>query len=165
MTRRRRRRFAVFSVTAVLALGGAGAAAADPVPTWSGKKGGFAWEAKRLSCGVVGESPSRLRAHTRWSTSPANGYIRLTFTRQIQNADAGTWATVQRRRRSTKNTAFEGTRAVLHWTQWFFPFEDEVGATSRHTVVFEWLRDRSSPGADRRLLRRTRSFGPCVVAP
>ena len=165
MTRRRRRLFAAFGMTAVCALAGADLAAADPVHSWSGKRGGFAWEAKRLSCGVVGETPSRLRAHTRWTTSPANGYMRLTFTRQIRDSDTGTWATVQRQRRSTKNKPLEGTRAVLHWSQWFFPFEDEGGAASRHTVAFEWLRDRSGTGADRRLLRRTRSFGPCLVAP
>jgi hypothetical protein len=162
MTRRRRRLFAALGATA-LALACTGAAAADHFPAWSGTKGGFAWEAKRLSCGAVGESPSRLRAHTRWRSSPANGYLRLTFTRQIR--DAGTWSTVHRQHRSTKNKPLEGSRAVIHWTQWFFPFEDEGGASSRHVVTFEWLRDRSGPGADRRVLRRTRSFAPCVVAP
>ena len=164
MTRRGRRRFAALGVTAV-ALAWAGVAPADDFPSWSGTKGGFAWEAKRLSCGVVGESPSRLRAHTRWRSSPANGYLRLTFTRQVRNPDTGLWTTVHRQRRSTKNKPLEGSRAVIHWTQWFFPFEDEGGATSRHLVAFEWLRDRSGPGTDRRVLRRTRAFEPCVVAP
>ena len=164
MRRRRRRLFAALGATA-LALAWSGAAAADDFRAWSGTKGGFAWEAKRLSCGVVGSSPSRLRAHTRWRTSPDNGYLRLTFTRQIRNADTGAWATVHRQRRSTKNKPLEGSRAVIHWTQWFFPFEDEGGATSRHVVTFEWMRDRSGPGADRRALRRVRSFGPCIVAP
>jgi hypothetical protein len=161
MTRRRRRLFAALGAT-VLALAWAGAAAADDF-AWSGTKGGFAWEAKRLSCGVVGESPSRVRAHTRWRSSPANGYLRLTFTRQIR--DGARWTTVHRQRRSTKNKPLEGSRAVIHWTQWFFPFEDEGGATSRHVVAFEWLRDRSGPGADPRLLHRIRSFAACVVAP
>jgi len=163
MRRRRRRRFAVLGVAA-LVLAVAGAAAAEPFSAWSGTRGGFAWEAKRLACGAVGESPSRVRAHTRWRSSPANGYLRLTFTRQIR-ADTGGWTTVHRQRRSTKNKPLEGSRAVIHWTQWFFPFEDEGGASSRHVVSFEWLRDRSGPGADRRVLRRTRSFAPCVVAP
>ena len=164
MIGRRRRRFAALGATA-LALAGAGAAAADDFPSWSGTRGGLAWEAKRLSCGAVGESPARLRAHTRWSSSPANGYLRLTFTRQIRDADTGVWTTVHRQRRSTKNKPLEGSRAVIHWTQWFFPFEDEGGATSRHVVAFEWLRDRNGPGADPRVLRRVRSFTPCVVAP
>ena len=164
MTGRRRRRFVALGVTA-LALASAGSAAADHFPAWSGTKGGFAWEAKRLSCGAVGESPSRLRAHTRWRSSPANGYLRLTFTRQVRNPDTRQWTTVHRQRRSTKNKPLEGSRGVIHWTQWFFPFEDEGGATSRHLVAFEWLRDRSGPGTDRRLLRRTRTFGTCVVAP
>jgi hypothetical protein len=163
MTRRGRRRFAVLGAT-VFALTYAGVAAADPF-SWSGTKGGFAWEAKRLSCGVVGEAPSRLRAHTRWASSPANGYLRLTFTRQLKDDDTGEWTTVHRQRRSTKNQPLEGSRAVIHWAQWFFPFEDEGGATSRHVVAFEWLRDRTGPGADQRVLRRTRSFGPCIVAP
>jgi hypothetical protein len=54
---------------------------------------------------------------------------------------------------------------MLHWSQWFFPFEGEGGATTRHTVTFEWLRDRPpGAGADPRLLRRVRTFAPCVVA-
>lgn len=164
MTRRRRRRFAGWiSVFVVLAC--AGSAAADPIGGWTGTTGAFSWEAKRLSCGNVGDSPSRLRAHTRWQTSPANGYLRLTFTRQLRNDGTGAWTTVHRQRRSTKNGPLEGSRSVLHWTQWFFPFEDEAGATTRHVVAFEWLRDRSGPGADRRVLRRTRAFAPCVVAP
>jgi hypothetical protein len=164
MTRRGRRGFAAHGAI-VLALASAGAAGADVFSAWSGTKGGFAWEAKRLSCGAVGESPSRLRAHTRWRTSPANGYLRLTFTRRLRDDDTGRWTTVHLRRRSTKNTPLEGSRSVLHWTQWFFPFENERGAASRHAVTFEWLRDRRGPGADPRVLRRTLAFGPCVVAP
>ena len=141
-------------------------------PTWQrptrsppgrARRGPYAWEAKRLGCGVVGSTASIVRAHTRWSTSPANGYVRLTFTRQIQDETTSEWATVQRQRRSTKNTSLEGSRGVVHWNQWFFPFADEGGARSRHIVVFEWFRDR--PGADPRALRRERMFAPCVVAP
>jgi hypothetical protein len=164
MTRRRRRRFAGW-ISVFVVLAWAGPASADPFGAWSGTRGPFAWEAKRLSCGNVGDSASRLRAHTRWSTSPANGYLRLTFTRQLRDPDTGEWATVHRQRRSTKNKALEGARGIIHWTQWFFPFEDEGGAVTRHVVAFEWLRDRTGPGADPRVLRRTRAFGPCVVAP
>jgi hypothetical protein len=164
MTRRRRRRFATLgSVVALLALGAAEVAAADPVGSWSGTKGGFAWDASRSGCGIVGRNPSVVRAHTRWKDSPANGYVRLTFIRQIQDESSGTWSTVQRQRRTTKNTSLEGSRAIIHWTQWFFPFADEAGARSRHTVLFDWYRDK--PGADARALRRERSFRPCVVAP
>lgn len=165
MTRRRRRRFAPLSlVTCALALACAGPAAADPFPAWTGTKAGMAWEAKRLSCGNVGDAPSRLRAHTRWRTSPANGYVRLTFVRRVRAVDSGQWTTVHHVRRSTRNTVHEGGRTVLHWSQWFFPYEDEGGAASRHTVVFEWLRDRTDR-PDRRLLRRTVSFGVCEIAP
>jgi hypothetical protein len=164
MTRRRRRRFASFSmVAAVLALSSAGVGAAHPLGSWSGTKGPFAWDAHRASCGAVGRSPSVIRAHTRWKHSPANGYARLIFVRQIRDEGSGQWATVQRQRRSTKNTSLEGSRAVVHWTQWFFPFADEAGALSRHKVVFDWFRDR--PGPDARALRRERAFRPCVVAP
>jgi hypothetical protein len=164
MTGRRRRRFASFGmVAALLALIAAGVAAADPFRPWSGSKGPFAWEAHRVGCGVVGRNPSVIRAHTRWTDSPANGYVRLTFVRQIRDEGSGHWDNVQRQRRSTKNTSLEGSRAVIHWTQWFFPFADEAGALSRHHVVFDWFRDR--PGADARAMRRKRAFKPCVVAP
>lgn len=145
-----------------LALASVNVAGADPVPAWSGTKGPFAWEAKRQGCGTVGRSPSVVRAHTRWRTSPAGGYARLTFRRQLRDEDAGGWRTVQRQRRSTKNTRLEGERGIVHWTQWFFPFAGEAGATSRHIVVFEWLHDR--PGPDRLVLRRGRILRPCTVA-
>lgn len=164
MRRRRRRRFAQLSAF-VLALACATPAAADTFSKWLGTRGGFAWEAKRLSCGDVGDSPSRLRAHTRWRTSPANGYLRLTFIRQVRDDVSGKWTTVHKQRHSTRNNALEGARSVLHWSQWFFPFEDEGGARTRHTVVFDWLRDRSGPRPDRLALRRVRSFAPCQVAP
>ena len=163
MTRRRRRSLATFGVWgAALALMGADPAGADPLAGWSGTKGPFAWETHRTGCGIVGRNPSVVRAHTRWSASPADGYVRLTFTRQVQE-DTGQWTTVQRQRRTTRNTSLEGARSVLHWSQWFFPFADEAGALSRHIVLFEWFRDR--PGADPRALRRERVFRPCAVAP
>jgi hypothetical protein len=164
MTRRRRRRFAALaSVSAGLALLVADVAGADPFNAWSGTKGPFAWQAQRLGCGIVGRNPSVIRAHTRWTTSPANGYVRLTFTRQIHGATSGDWNTVQRQRRTTRNSSLEGARGIIHWNQWFFPFADEAGELSRHIVVFEWFRDR--PGTDRRALRRERRFAPCTVAP
>jgi hypothetical protein len=146
-----------------VALALVGSAAAHPRPSWSGSKGPFAWQAKRHGCGVVGQQASEIAAHTRWKTSPANGYARLTFTRLVRDADTGVWQTVHRVRRSTRNTALEGERGVVHWTQWFFPFADEAGATSRHVVVFEWFRDVAGP--DRRVLKRERSFRPCTVHP
>ena len=88
MTRRRRRRFAG-GVTVLIALAFAGTAVADPHGGWTGSKGPFSWEAKRLTCGNVGDSASRLRAHTRWRLSPANGYVRLTFTRELKNTSTG----------------------------------------------------------------------------
>lgn len=164
MSRRRRRLFATVAMWgAVLALVTADLAAAHPFSAWSGTKGGFAWEAHRTGCGAVGRRPSVIQAHTRWKTSPANGYVRLTFTRQIEDAASGDWRTVQKQRRSTRNTNLEGERGILHWSQWFFPFADEAGARSRHIVLFEWFRDR--PGTDARALRRERVFRPCVVAP
>jgi hypothetical protein len=164
MTGRRRRRFASFAAVATLfALVFADLAGADPFGSWSGMKGPFAWDAHRVGCGTVGRRPSVIRAHTRWRDSPANGYVRLTFIRQIRDDTTGEWSTVQRQRRTTKNTSLEGSSAVIHWTQWFFPFADEAGARSRHSVVFDWLRDR--PGRDGRLLRRELAFRPCVVGP
>jgi hypothetical protein len=164
MIRRRRRPFATLALWgALLTLVAADLAAAHPFSKWSGTKGAFAWEAHRLGCGFVGRSPSVVQAHTRWRSSPANGYVRLTFTRQIEVESTGAWTTVQKQRRSTRNTALEGERGIIHWTQWLFPFADEGGARSRHIVLFEWFRD--GPGADSRALRRERMFRPCVVAP
>jgi hypothetical protein len=164
MTWRRMRRLAALAALALVAsLAWSGAAAAEPFGKWSGKKGRFAWEAKRTDCGSAGKSlsPSRVRAHTRWKKSPANGYVRLVFRRQIRDEDTGKWMTVQQQRRSTKNTPLEGVRSVVHWSQWFNPFEDEAGLRSRHLVDFAWLLDR--PGADRRVLRRQVVTKPCVV--
>ncbi|HEX2045069.1 MAG TPA: hypothetical protein VHF23_05525 [Gaiellaceae bacterium] len=155
------RRLAPIVIVAGLALVGAAAAAAHPFSGWSGTKGPFAWEAKLRSCGVVGEEPSRVRAHTRWRLSPANGYQRLTFVRQVREEGTNAWTTVQRQRRSTRNTTLEGSGAVLHWSQFFHPFPDEAGMRSRHIVTFEWRRDRR--GADRTVLTRARTLAPCTV--
>ena len=160
MDRRRRRRFAATAVVG-LALALTATAAADPVSRWTGKRGPFAWEATLLACGNVGDSPSRVRAHTRWRRSPDNGYMRLTFLRQVRGEDG--WSTVQRQIRSTRKSPLEGSAGIVHWSQWFFPFEDEGGATTRHRVRFEWLRDRAGP--DRRALRRVHTLPACVVAP
>jgi hypothetical protein len=155
-------RAAVLSGVAVMmALVGAEQGFPHPLSGWSGQSGPFTWEAKRLSCGVVGERPSRVRAHSRWRRSPPNGYQRATFFRQIKDGTTGGWTTVQRQRRSTRNTPLEGSGFTLHWSQLFFPFAHEGGETSRHIVRFEWLRDR--PGADRLRFTRTRTLKPCVV--
>jgi hypothetical protein len=162
MNGRRRRRFAVVGlVAAVAALAAIDVAVADPVSSWSGSQRGFAWEAHRSGCGKVGRTASVVTAHTRWRTSPAKGYVRLTFIRQLEDEATGAWTTVHRQRRTTRNTDLEGERGVVHWRQWFFPFADESGATSRHIVIFEWLRERK--GDDRLKLERKRMFAPCVV--
>jgi hypothetical protein len=139
----------------------AGDAHAHPFPGWSGTSGPFAWQAKRLSCGAVGGHPSRLRAHSRWSSSPTNGYQRLTFVRQIRNEATGNWRTVQRERRSTRNTALEGTTSILHWWQTLRPFANEAGKKSRHRVTFEWF--RKQPGPDPRANARTMRMQACIV--
>jgi hypothetical protein len=137
-----------------------GTATAEPALSWSGTRGPFAWEAQSLACGVAGVSQSsRLRAHTRWRTSPADGYQRLTFMRQVRLGDA--WTSVQRDRRTTRNTALEGTRSTLVWSQWFGPRADAAGTESRHAVLFEWLRDR--PDRDPRLLRRVVKLPACRI--
>jgi hypothetical protein len=148
--------------TVALALSGAETAAADPVGFWDGKHGPFAWEAKRSGCGAVGRTPSVIRAHTRWKASPANGYARIAFVRQVRDEATGAWATVQRQRRSTRNSELRGESGPIHWTAWFLPFADESGVSSRHIVLFDWLRDW--PEDDRLLLHRERVFRPCVVA-
>ena len=152
---------AIGGVVLMLALVGAEAGFSHPVPGSAARSGPFTWEIVRLSCGVVGERPSRLRAHTRWRTSPQNGYQRATFFRQIRDEATGEWTTVRRVRRSTRNTALEGTPFVLHWSQRFFPAAVDAGKTSRHVVRFEWLRDRRGP--DRLRFTRTRTLKPCVV--
>ena len=161
MIRRRRRRLATFGmVAAVFALVSADLAAADPFNAWSGKKGPYAWEARRLGCGVVGQNPAssaRTRAGARARPTDSCG--------SPSRGRSGTrprseWATVQRQRRSTEEHSPRRRRGVVHWNQWFFPFADEAGAVSRHIVVFEWFRDLPGAAADRRALRRERTFGP-----
>lgn len=163
MLRSTGRRLALIGAVTAVAAGFAGVqqAAADLFRAWSGTAGPFSWESKRLSCGVAGETPSRLRAHTRWRESPANGFQRVTFLRQLRTDDSSAWTTVQRHRLSTKNMRLEGARGILHWRQSFGLSQDQAGKTSRHIVTFEWLRDR--PGIDRRVAARSRTFNPCVV--
>ena len=142
---RSRGRHTVALLAALVSVLAVGAPTARAALSWSGTRGPFAWEAQSLACGVAGVSQSsRLRAHTRWRTSPGDGYQRLTFMRQLRVGT--TWVTVQRDRRTTRNTALEGARNTLVWTQWFGPRADAAGTQSRHAVLFEWLRDR--PGAD-----------------
>lgn len=158
--RSRGRQNVVLLAALVSMLAGAGSAAADPALSWSGTRGPFAWEAQSLACGVAGVAQSsRLKAHTRWRTSPADGYQRLTFMRQVRLGSA--WVTVQRDRRSTRNTLLEGARNTLVWSQWFGPRADAAGVESRHAVLFEWLRDR--PGADPRLLRKVVKLPACRI--
>jgi hypothetical protein len=155
-----RRRAVTGAVVVAVALLG-GQAAAHSFPGWSGTSGPFAWEAKRLSCGVGGEQPTSLRAHSRWSTSPSNGFQRVTFTRQIRDELTGEWVTVQRQRHSTRNTRLEGVQTILHWSQ-RFSFPGGAGQRSRHLVRFEWLRDRQGP-VDRLVAARLMTLRPCVV--
>lgn len=153
------RRLALIGAVAAAVALAAGEAGSHSFGKWSGQTGPFAWESKRLSCGDAGGEPNRIRAHTRWRTSPQNGYARLRFTRQVKKA--GEWVTVQRQSRSTKNTDLEGTRFVLHWSQRFRPFGDEGGLRSRDVIDFTFARDR--PGRDRVLLERTRTERACTV--
>jgi hypothetical protein len=145
------------SVVAAIAAGGA---AAHPFSGWDGRSGPYRWQAERVDCGAVTGEPNRIHAHSRWVTSPDNGYQRLTFMRQIQDATSGEWSTADRVARSTKNT-LEGLQTVLHWVQMFQPAAGEEGMTSRVIVDFAWRRDRSGP--DRTVFARRLTLEPCVV--
>lgn len=161
MRRRNACRLALSGSAAVAVIAATGGrAGAHPFHGWDGRKGPFAWEAKRLTCGVVGQQRARIRAHSRWKTSPANGYQRVTFVRQIR--EDGVWTTAQRGRIRTRNTRLEGNTGILHWTQFFRPLPSEVGKMSRVLVTFEWLRDRRAK--DTLALRRSVRLVPCVVA-
>jgi hypothetical protein len=145
-----------------LALTG-GRAAAHSFESFSGRSGPFLWQAETLSCGAVEGEPNRIHAHTRWRRSPANGYVRLTFKRQLKDDVTGAWRTVVRKTRTTKNTQLEGAPSILHWSQFFNASANEGGTTSRDVVVFAWRRDRAS--ADRMVFARTLRLSSCVVAP
>jgi hypothetical protein len=158
----RRRRAAISICTVLVACGIATAAAsAHQFSEWTGKSGPFRWQAEMISCGAVTGGPNRIEAHTRWLSSPANGYQRVIFRRQIRNGTAQSWTTVASKRRTTKNTRFEGVQTVLHWTQFFPALKGEKGKTSRDVVFFAWRRDRT--GADRTLLARRVVLPSCVV--
>jgi hypothetical protein len=136
-------------------------ASAHPFAGWTGKSGPFRWQAETISCGAVTGGPNRIEAHSRWISSPANGYQRAIFTRQIWNETAQSWRTVASKWRTTKNTRFEGLDAILHWTQLFPVSAGEEGKTSRDVVAFAWRRDRK--GADRTVFSRRVVLAPCVV--
>jgi hypothetical protein len=138
-------------------------ASAHPFSAWTGKSGPFRWQAARVSCGAATGGPNRISAHTRWFSSPANGYQRIIFRRQIRDATTHSWKTVAQKRRSTKNTRLEGAQTTLHWTQFFPVAAGEKGKKSRDVVFFAWRRDRS--GVDRTVLARRVVLGSCVVGP
>jgi hypothetical protein len=136
-------------------------ASAHPFSRWTGKSGPFRWQAETVSCGAVTGGPNRISAHSRWVSSPANGYQRAIFRRQIWDKTAQSWTTVASKRRTTKNTPFEGVQTILHWTQFFPALKGEKGKTSRDVVAFAWRRDRS--GADRTVFARRVVLASCVV--
>jgi hypothetical protein len=137
-------------------------ASAHPFSEWAGKSGPFRWQAETVSCGAVPGELNRIHAHTRWVTSPPNGYQRARFLRQIWDETASAWTTVARATHSTKNT-LEGLQAVLHWTQRFQPVASEEGQTSRNVVLFAWKRDRNGP--DPTVFARRVQLEPCIVGP
>jgi hypothetical protein len=145
----------------VLSATAAAGATAHPFSAWTGKSGPFRWQAELVSCGAVTGAPNRMQAHTRWLKSPANGYQRVRFDRQVWDETATAWTTVERQTRTTKNTPFEGTSGILHWTQFFQPLAGEEGKTSRDVLFFTWRRDRS--GSDRTVFSRRLVLGSCVV--
>jgi hypothetical protein len=160
----RRRRASISICMLLVACGVATAwANAHPFSGWTGKSGPFRWQAKTVSCGAVTGGPNRVAAHSRWVSSPANGYQRVVFRRQIRDETAQSWTTVASKRRTTKNTPFEGLGVILHWTQFFPVMAGEEGKTSRDVVAFAWRRDRR--GADRTVFARRVVLASCVVAP
>jgi hypothetical protein len=155
-----KRRLRVAALTVLGCAVAAGGASAHPFSGWDGTAGPFRWQAELVSCGAVTGEPNRMHAHSRWVNSPANGYQRVIFRRQLWNEEATAWETVASQTRSTKNT-LEGQDFVLHWTQAFQPVSGEAGRTSRDVVRFAWRRDRSGP--DRTVFARHVILGPCVV--
>ncbi len=160
MLTRTRTRALMIGCSFALAAMAAGGAAAHPFSGWDGRSGPYRWQAETVDCGAVTGDPNRVHAHTRWITSPANGYQRVKFRRQIQDETSGTWSTVDRATRTTKNT-LEGMQTVLHWIQMFQPAAGEEGMRSRVIANFAWLRDRSGP--DRTVFARRLILEPCVV--
>ena len=158
-----RRRLAAISIGMLLVAYGISTTGASghPFSKWTGKSGPFRWQAKTVFCGAVTGRPNRISAHSRWISSPANGYQRAIFRRQIWDGTAQSWRTVASRTRTTKNTRFEGARSILHWTQFFPAQKGEKGKRSRDVVAFAWRRDRS--GADRTVFARRVKLHSCAV--
>jgi hypothetical protein len=155
----RRLRAAISVCTLLVAYGLVTTAAS--AQQWTGKSGPFRWQARTVSCGAATGGPNRIVAHTRWVTSPADGYQRVIFRRQIWKKTTQAWTTVATKRRTTKNTRFEGVRTVLRWTQFFPVANSERGKRSRDVVLFAWRRDRQ--GADRTVFAKRVALAPCVV--
>ena len=165
MTRRRWRLFAQLSAGAILLAGvTAGVAGADSFPAWSGTNGPFQWHAKRDGCGVVGHTPSTILAHTRWRSSPANGYVRLTFMRQIRGAPApGRPFTVSAGRRRTPRSrasaaSFTGRSGSSPSRTRAAPRPGTPSSSSGSATGLA-ATPRAQAGADLRALRR-RAVGP-----
>jgi hypothetical protein len=157
-----KRLLAAVAWTMVVCSVAAGGASAHPFADWSGAAGPFRWQAKLISCGDVTGEPNRMEAHSRWINSPANGYQRVIFRRQIWDGTEAAWETVSSQAYSTKNRlGLKGREFILHWTQFFQPVVGEEGKTSRDVVRFVWRRDRSGP--DRTVFARRLILGPCIV--
>ena len=176
MTRRRRRLFARLGVGAVLLARRHGRRRRrGPFPALVRDEGPVPVASEAATaCGIVGHTAEHVLAHTRWRSSPverlrpphvhARAKIRGTpAPGRPCSGSAGT----------TKNTALEGERGVHPLDAVVLPLRDEGGATSRHTVIFEWFRDRSRAAtstapqarADLRALHRRAARRPTTKGP
>lgn len=82
-----------------------------------------------------------LNAASKWTTAPANGYMKLIRQRQMVD-DNGKVVVTQSKTTQLKDTNFEGYRADVHWTKWSVQASAyQLGYWTRSVFRLEYKKD------------------------